>query len=40
MKKKVVSNNEYVLIQAGIFKEFVIITENAIALEWKLIKVL
>ena len=37
--KKVVSKGIYVLIQAGFFKEFIIITETAIALDWKLIKV-
>lgn len=37
--KKVVSKGIYVLIQAGFFKEFIIITETAIALNWKLIKV-
>ena len=37
--KKVVSKGIYVLIQAGFFKEFIIITETAIALDWKLITV-
>ena len=37
--EKVVSKGIYVLIQAGFFKEFIIITETAIALDWKLIKV-
>ena len=37
--KKVVSKGIYVLIQAGFVNEFINITEKAIALDWKLIKV-
>lgn len=37
--KKVVSDSSLVLKQAGIFKEFITITEKDHAMEWKLIKV-
>ena len=37
--EKVVSDGSHMFHMAGTFKEFITITEKALALEWKLIKV-